>query len=66
MAKARLRPRASRSEVNLADLTKTVTDSVRQVLEERPVSSRTPPLFKNPRIIIGLIIEPPVRPEVFE
>jgi hypothetical protein len=60
MARAKARARAAQNDVTLADLTRTVTESVRQALEEVPVSARTPPLFRNPRIIVGLIIEPPV------
>jgi hypothetical protein len=45
--------------VDLGDLTEAVTASVRNALEERPPTENTAQVFRNPRIIIGIIIEPP-------
>jgi len=46
-------------KVDLGQLTEAVTASVRNALVERPVTPNTPPVFRNPRIIVGIIIEPP-------
>ncbi len=45
--------------VDLGELTEAVTSSVRKALEERPPTENTPLVFRNPRIIIGIIVEPP-------
>jgi hypothetical protein len=45
-------------KIDLADLTEAVTSSVRRVLEEREISEKTPGVFRNPRIVIGVIFEP--------
>jgi hypothetical protein len=49
-----LPPRA----VDLGALTETITSSVRSALEERVTTAATPAVFRNPRIVIGIIIEP--------
>ena len=46
-------------KVDLGQLTAAVTASVRAALEERTPGPNTAPVFRNPRIIIGVIIEPP-------
>ena len=48
-------------KVDLGDLTEAVTASVRNALEERAATPTTPQVFRNPRIIIGIIIEPPAQ-----
>jgi hypothetical protein len=53
-----LNPQPIPPKVDLGQLTEAVTASVRSALEERPVTSSTPQVFRNPRIIIGIIIEP--------
>jgi hypothetical protein len=53
-----LNPQPIPPKVDLGQLTEAVTASVRSALEERPVTSSTPPVFRNPRVIIGIIIEP--------
>jgi hypothetical protein len=45
-------------KVDLGNLTEAVTASVRNALEERAATAGTPQVFRNPRIIIGIIIEP--------
>ena len=45
-------------KVDLGNLTEAVTASVRNALEERAATANTPQVFRNPRIIIGIIIEP--------
>jgi hypothetical protein len=45
-------------KVDLGNLTEAVTASVRNALEERTATANTPQVFRNPRIIIGIIIEP--------
>jgi hypothetical protein len=45
-------------KVDLGNLTEAVTASVRNALEERAATASTPQVFRNPRIIIGIIIEP--------
>jgi hypothetical protein len=44
--------------VDLGQLTEAVTASVRSALEDRPATANTPQVFRSPRIIIGVIIEP--------
>lgn len=58
MSNAELNPQPLPPRIDLAELTETVTASVRRALEEREVSARTPRVFSNPRIIVGVILEP--------
>lgn len=58
MSQADLNPQPLPPRVDLAELTEAVTVSIRRALEEREVGGRTPALFRNPRIVIGVIIEP--------
>jgi hypothetical protein len=61
MSEKALNPQAEppgRNKIDLGDLTETVTLSVRRVLEERQVGTGAS-AFRNPRIIIGIILEPP-------
>jgi len=47
--------------IDVGDLTNAVIASVRQALEQRqaPVASGgSPPVFTNPRIIVGIVLEP--------
>jgi hypothetical protein len=44
--------------VDLGRLTEVVTASVRRALEERVATPATAAVFKNPRIIVGVVIEP--------
>lgn len=46
------------ARVDLGQLTEAVTEAVRNALESRPATSNTPPVFRNPHIIIGIIIDP--------
>ena len=46
------------ASVDLGDLTDVVTKSVRRALEEHEITAATPAVFRNPRIIVGFIIEP--------
>lgn len=57
---AELNPQPLPPVVDLGRLTEAVTASVRNALEERAVTAATPAVFRNPRIVIGIIIEPPV------
>jgi len=59
MAKAKAWARALRSGVNQPGLTNSVTGSAHQAWGEQPISARTAPVFKDPRIIAGIVIEPP-------
>ncbi|WP_323120840.1 hypothetical protein [Burkholderia alba] len=45
-------------KVDLGQLTEAVTASVRNALEERAPTEATARVFRNPRIIIGIIMEP--------
>lgn len=54
-----LNPQPLPPGVDLGRLTEVVTASVRNALEERAATAATPAVFRNPRIIIGIIIEPP-------
>jgi hypothetical protein len=60
MSETRLNPQPEPPSVSLGNLTEAVTTSVRNALEERAATPNTPQVFRNPRIIIGIIIEPPV------
>lgn len=60
MANAELNPQPLPPRVDLADLTEAVTASVRRAIEERKLSPETPAVFRNPRIIVGVIVEPGV------
>jgi hypothetical protein len=51
-------PLASANNVDLGTLTEVVTTSVRRALEEHAATAATPELFRNPRVIVGIIIEP--------
>jgi hypothetical protein len=55
---ADLNPQPLPPKVNLGDLTEAVTASVRNALEQRAATAATPQVFRNPRIIIGVIVEP--------
>lgn len=57
---AALNPQPLPPVVDLGRLTEAVTISVRNALEERAATAATPAVFRNPRIIVGIIIEPPV------
>ena len=46
------------AKVDLGELTEAVTVAVRNALESRPATDNTPPVFRNPHIIIGIIIDP--------
>ena len=46
--------------IDLGNLTAQVTVAVRNALEQRAATDSTPAVFKNPRIIIGYILEPPI------
>jgi hypothetical protein len=46
------------AKVDLGNLTEAVTTSVRNALEARAATRSTPPVFRNPRITVGIIIEP--------
>jgi hypothetical protein len=46
------------AKVDLGELTETVTAAVRNALESRPATENTPLVFRNPHIIIGIIIDP--------
>jgi hypothetical protein len=49
------------SRIDVGDLTTVVIASVRQALERReaPVAGGgDPPVFRNPRIIVGVVLEP--------
>jgi hypothetical protein len=58
MSETELNPQPLPPKVDLGQLTETVTASVRKALEERAVTTSTPQVFRNPRIIIGIIMEP--------
>jgi hypothetical protein len=60
MSETRRNPQPEPPSVSLGSLTEAVTTSVRNALEERAATPNTPQVFRNPRIIIGIIIEPPV------
>ncbi|QOK94506.1 hypothetical protein HF908_24435 (plasmid) [Ralstonia pseudosolanacearum] len=45
-------------KVDLGLLTEVITTSVRKALEERAATETTTQVFKNPRIIVGFIMEP--------
>ena len=51
-----LNPQPIPPKVDLGQLTEAVTASVRSALEERPVTSNTPQVFRNPRVIIGILL----------
>ena len=55
---AELNPQPLPPKADLASLTEAITISVRSALEERAVTAATPAVFRNPRIIIGIIVEP--------
>lgn len=46
------------AKVDLGELTEVVTQAVRNALESRPATAHLPPVFRNPRIIVGIIIDP--------
>jgi hypothetical protein len=58
MSQADLNPQPLPPRVDLAELTEAVTASIRRALEEREVGARTASVFRNPRIIVGIILEP--------
>jgi hypothetical protein len=58
MATDELNPQPLPPKVDLGQLTEAVTASVRNALEERATTENTAQVFRNPRIIIGIIIEP--------
>ena len=58
MAQDELNPQPLPPSVDLGQLTEAVTASVRKALEQRPATEATAQVFKNPRIIIGIIMEP--------
>ena len=58
-----LNPQPLPPRVDLGSLTEAVTASVRSALEQRAVSATTPAVFRNPRIIIGIIVEPQELPQ---
>jgi hypothetical protein len=58
-----LNPQPLPPKIDLADLTEAVTASVRRALEARAATPTTPASFRNPRIIIGLILEPALSQE---
>jgi hypothetical protein len=58
MPSPELNPQPLPPKIDLAELTEAVTVSVRRALEERQTSAQTPPVFRNPRIIIGIVYEP--------
>jgi hypothetical protein len=43
--------------IELGELTQAVTSAIRSALEQRVSSANTAKVFKNPRIIIGVILE---------
>jgi hypothetical protein len=45
-------------KIDLGTLTEAVTASVRNALEQRAATAATPEVFRRPRIIIGVIVEP--------
>lgn len=55
---ADLNPQPLPPRVDLGQLTEAVTASVRSALEDRAATAATPEVFRNPRIIIGIIFEP--------
>lgn len=55
---ADINPQPLPPKVDLGQLTEAVTASVRSALEQRKVTDTTPDVFRNPRIIIGIIMEP--------
>jgi hypothetical protein len=61
-----LNPQPLPPRVDLGQLTEAVTASVRTALEARVPTATTPAVFRNPRIIIGIIIEPPALEAVLE
>jgi hypothetical protein len=63
MSETRLNPQPLPPGVDLGNLTQAVTTSVRNALEERAATQSTPQVFRNPRIIVGIIIEPPAQVE---
>ena len=46
------------AKIDLGELTEAVTEAIRKALESRPVTENTPPVFRNPHIIIGVLIDP--------
>ncbi|AIS45539.1 hypothetical protein DR61_1372 [Burkholderia pseudomallei] len=58
MATDELNPQPLPPKVDLGQLTEAVTASVRKALEEHAVTENTAQVFRNPRIIIGIIMEP--------
>lgn len=46
------------AKVDLGELVQAVTEAVRNALESRPATANTPPVFRHPRLNIGVIIEP--------
>jgi hypothetical protein len=63
MSSVDLNPQPLPPVIDLAALTEAVTASVRRALEERQTSAQTPPVFRSPRIIIGVVFEPQALPE---
>jgi hypothetical protein len=60
MSEARLNPQPlPPGVVDLGNVTAAVTAAVRNALEDRAATPNTPPVFRNPRIIVGVIVEPP-------
>jgi hypothetical protein len=58
MSEVELNPQPLPPKVDLGLLTEAVTSSVRNALEARAATSNTPQVFRNPRLVIGVIIEP--------
>jgi|tagenome__1003787_1003787.scaffolds.fasta_scaffold20722774_1 hypothetical protein len=65
MTQAELNPQPlPPGRVDLGQLTEAVTSSVRNALEERAATANTPQVFRNPRIIIGIIMEPQLQEQL--
>ena len=58
MAANELNPQPLPPRVELGNLTSEVTRAVQSALEHRAAGPNTPAVFRNPRIIIGLVLEP--------
>jgi len=58
MAQQDLNPQPLPPGIQLGTLTQEVTRAVQTALEQRVAGEATPAVFRNPRIIIGLILEP--------
>jgi hypothetical protein len=55
---SKINPQPLPPRVDLGELTTAVTQAVRDALESRPATANTPLVFRNPHIIIGIIIDP--------